>query len=63
MVECQSSKLIMRVRFPLPAPNLKRKEVMGSHTREGHNRTIKTKTGTKTVRVKNSKSIFRKKRK
>ena len=53
----------MRVRFPLPAPNLKRKEVMGSHTRKGHNRTIKTKTGTKTVRVKHSKSIFRKKRK
>ena len=36
---------------------------MASHTRKGHNRTIKTKSGTKTIRVKNSKSIFRKKRK
>ena len=51
MVECQSSKLIMRVRFPLPAPNLIRKVNMGyrtSHTRKGYTR--KTKSG-KTVRV------------
>ena len=35
---------------------------MGSYVRKGHNRTIKTKTGTKTVRVKNSKTVHRKKR-
>jgi hypothetical protein len=35
---------------------------MASYVRKGHNRTIKTKTGTKTVRVKHSKSIFRKKK-
>ena len=33
-----------------------------AHSRKGHNRTIKTKTGTKTVRVKHSKTVHAKRR-
>jgi hypothetical protein len=34
-----------------------------AHSRKGHNRTIKTKTGTKTVRVKASKTVHSKRKK
>ena len=33
-----------------------------AHSRKGHNRTIKTKTGTKTVRVRHSKTVHAKRR-